>query len=104
MKIYSEKFHDEMEVREPEYKDFLKEVQNATFYDADLIEELIYYIEDTFFPKRANKIRIKRSTLLKKILYALDFITIEDIILLKGHELLEVVNSQNPMAIFLLYA
>lgn len=104
MKIYSERFHDEMEVRAPEYKEFLEKVQDTNFYDEDLIGELIYYIEDTFFPKRANKIRIKRSTLLEKILYALNFITIEDIILLKGHELLEVVNSKNPKAIFLLYA
>lgn len=104
MKVYSEKFHDEMEVCAPEYQNFLEKVKSAKFYDENLIWELIYYIEDTFFPKRANKICIKRSTLLKKVLYALDFITIEDIILLKGHELLEVVNSKNPMAIFLLYA
>lgn len=103
MKIYSEKFHDEMEVRAPEYTDFLEKAKDAAYYDEELIGELIYYIEDTFYPNRKNRIRIKRSTLLEKILYALDFITIEDMMLLKGHELIEVVNSQNPMAIFLLY-
>lgn len=104
MILYSEKFHDKLENQElEEYDDFIMQAREKSSFDESLIYDFIYYLQDTFFPNRANKITIKKSTLLKKILYALDYISIEDMMLLKGYELLQVVNSQNPAAILLLY-
>lgn len=89
MKLFSEKFCDEVIIRNDFYKEFYELVKNSQYYEEEKVNDLIYFAYDSFdsLATRSNKIGKTKRKLLYQTVDIINEISVGNLINLKTFQL-----------------
>ena len=94
MKIFSNKFADSTNIANSLYNSFFLDARFSKYFDEDEIADLLYYTCQLYSEDKSQfKRKMNKKEFLEKIAMLLNFMSISEILALKAHELLSLIEE-----------